>query len=292
VRVFVVGGAGQLGSAIVEQFAGGDVTAPSHAALDVTNASAVLAATAAFGPDVIVNCAAFNDVDGAEDRPDDALALNAFAVRSLARAAEENGAVLVHFSSDFVFDGHASAPYVETDAPAPQSHYAMSKLLGESFALDAPRAYVLRVESLFGVPRAFHGRLGSMDRILRGIEERREVPVFTDRIITPGYVVDIASATRHLVETGAPAGLYHCANDGPTRWIDVARELARLLGVDPHLRPVTSDAVSLKAARPLYSAMSSAKLTAVGFAMPGWRDALRRWLASRDRQPRLAEPRA
>jgi dTDP-4-dehydrorhamnose reductase len=289
VRVFVAGGSGQLGSAIVDRFAGCDVAAPSHAALDVTDASAVLRTIAAFRPALIVNCAAFNDVDGAEDRPGDALALNAFAVRSLARAAEDTGAALVHFSTDFVVDGHASSPFVETDPPAPQSHYAMSKLLGESFALDAPRAYVLRVESLFGVSPAFAGRPGSMDRILRGLEERREVPVFTDRIISPAYVVDIAAATRHLAESQAPAGVYHCVNEGATRWIDLARELAALLDVEPRLRPITSDQLSLEAARPLYSAMSPAKLAAAGFVMPGWRDALRRWTTSRQAGARAAD---
>jgi dTDP-4-dehydrorhamnose reductase len=281
-RILVTGGAGQLGSAIVAAFAGFDVESPSSSMLNITDSAAVERAVTTAKPDVIVNCAAFNNVDGAEDHPEEALALNAFAVRTLARLAEDAGATLVHFGTDFVFDGTAAAPYDETATPSPQSKYAMSKLLGERFALEVPRSYVLRVESLFGVPPSFTGRRGSMDGIVRGLEEAREIPVFTDRVVSPGYVVDIAAATRHLIESHAPAGVYHCVNDGATTWVDIAGELARLLGVAPKLRLVSSEQVSLKAARPRYSAMSTAKLAATGFVMPPWRDALRRWMAVRE----------
>jgi dTDP-4-dehydrorhamnose reductase len=230
---------------------------------------------------VIVNCAAFNLVDAAEERPQEALALNAFAVRALARVAEDTGATLVHYGSDFVLDGTASSPYDETAEPAPRSTYGASKLLGEWLAIDAPKSYVLRVQSLFGSTRSFGGRRGSMDGIVQGLEAGREVTVLTDRVITPGYVVDIAAATRHLIDAGAPFGLYHCANDGPTRWSEIAEELAALLAITPNLRRVTTQELGLPASRPTYSAFSVAKLASTGLEMPGWRDALRRWLSVR-----------
>jgi dTDP-4-dehydrorhamnose reductase len=202
-------------------------------------------------------------------------------VRALARAAEDTGATLVHYGSDFVLDGTASSPSDETAEPAPRSTYGASKLLGEWLALDAPKSYVLRVQSLFGSSRSFGGRRGSMDGILEGLEAGREVTVLTDRVITPGYVVDIAAATRHLIDTGAPFGLYHCANDGPTRWSDIAEELASLLGITPNLRRVTTQELGLPASRPVYSAFSVARLASTGFRMPEWRDALRRWLSVR-----------
>jgi dTDP-4-dehydrorhamnose reductase len=281
-RVFVTGGSGQLGSEIVRAFADAAVVAPPHRVLDLGRHDQVAAAIADARPDVIVNCAAFNDVDGAEDRPLDAFALNAFAVRSLARAAEAVGATLVHFSTDFVFDGTAREPYREDSATAPRSTYASSKLAGEWFALDAPRAFVLRVESLFGTPRVWGGRRGSLEAIVAGLEEGREVRVFSDRIVSPGYVRDIAAATRHLVDAGAPAGLYHCVNSGQATWLAIAEEAARILRVEPRLNPVSSAGVSLRASRPQYSALATAKLAAAGFQMPTWQDALRRWLASRD----------
>jgi len=281
-RVLVTGAQGQLGAAVVQAFAGLDVIAHTRSTLDVTDAAAVSRAVEQAGPHVIVNCAAFNDVDGAEDRAVEALAVNAFAVRNLARAAEDAGATLVHYSTDFVFDGSASVPYTEDVRPSPRGTYAASKLLGEWFALEAPRSLVLRVESLFGSPAIWTGRRGTIDGIVSGLKEGREVRVFTDRVVSPGYVVDIAAATRHLATSDATPGLYHCVNAGHATWHDVAREVASILGVTtPNFVPITMNQVQLKAPRPQFCALSVAKLSAAGFSMPAWQDALRRWLIGR-----------
>ena len=280
-RVLVTGAAGRLGSTIVEAFADCEVISHTRATLDITNPSAVSRAIGEAQPQLIVNCAAFNDVDSAESAPVPALAVNAFAPRTLARAAHQIGAVLVHYSTDFVFDGKAAQPYDESAPPLPQSTYAASKLLGEWFALDVPRAYVLRVESLFGAARNWSGRVGTLDTIVAGLEEGREVRVFTDRVVSPSYTPDIAAATRHLVATAAAPGLYHCVNSGQATWYEVAQAAARLIGVTPRLVPVSVKDVQLKARRPQFCALSPAKLAATGFAMPPWDDALRRWLDGR-----------
>ena len=280
-RVLVTGAGGQLGATIVRAFDDWDVIAHTRSSLDIADAAAVARAVAEAAPAVIINCAAFNDVDGAESAPGAALTVNAFAVRSLARAAAEAGAALVHYSTDFVFDGTATEPYSEDARPSPRSNYAASKLLGEWFALEVPRGFVLRVESLFGAPRGWTGRRGSLDGLVRGIEEGREVTVFTDRVVSPTYTPDIAAATRHLIAADAPPGLYHCVNSGHASWADVAREVATILGVAPRLVPVTMEQVTMKAARPRFCALSPARLAAVGFPMPPWTDALRRWLAAR-----------
>jgi dTDP-4-dehydrorhamnose reductase len=282
-RVFVTGSAGLLASAIVRAFDGRIVATHTRASLDVTNPDAVARAVAAAAPDILINCAAFNDVDGAEARPQEALAVNALAVRSLALAAERAGAVLVHYSTDFVFDGEATEPYREDAKTSPQGVYAVSKLLGEWFALEAPRAYVLRVESLFGASKGAAVRRGSLDAIVEGLEAHRDVRVFTDRVVSPSHVDDIAAATKHLVDRGAAFGIYHCVNDGFATWHEVARAAAEALGVEPRLVPITMDQVSLKAPRPRFCALSTAKLASAGFPMPGWREALVRWIASRDR---------
>lgn len=281
-RTMVFGAAGQLGTAIVRVFSDRAVIAHTHASLDVTDAAAVAGAIAAARPDLVVNCAAFNDVDGSEDRPSDALAVNAFAVRTLARAAESVGATLVHFGTDFVFDGTATEPYGEDAPPSPRSTYSVSKLLGEWFALDAPRAFVLRVESLFGMPRGWPGRRSTLDGIVDGLEQGREVRVFTDRVVSPSYVEDVAGATRHLIDSGAAPGLYHCVNSGHGTWHEVAQEVARRLGVAPRLQAMTMDQVTTKAARPRFCALANRKLAEAGFAMPSWQDALGRWLERRD----------
>jgi dTDP-4-dehydrorhamnose reductase len=265
---------------IIATFGDGDVTALDRSQLDVTSPEAVRDAVARAQPTLIVNCSAFNDVDGAESRPLDALAVNAFAVRSLALAAQACGATLVHYSTDFVFSGSATTPYRETDPPAPQSTYAASKLLGEWFAQDAPRAYVLRVESLFGSPAGWSGRRGTMDAIVDGIRHGRAVPVLVDRVVSPSYSPDVAAATRHLVMRGAEPGLYHCVNTGHATWEQVALEVARRLGVEPVLKRLATSQLTLKAARPQYCALDNTRLAGQGFAMPSWQDALARWLGA------------
>jgi dTDP-4-dehydrorhamnose reductase len=282
-RVLVTGAAGRLGATIVDAFRDAQVIAHTRSSLDITDAAAVSGAVSAARPDVIINCAAFNDVDGAESAPLAALAVNAFAPRNLARAARDTGATFVHYSTDFVFDGTATQPYDEGAAPSPQSAYAASKLVGEWFALDAPHAYVLRVESLFGAADQWTGRRGTLDSIVAGLEGGREVRVFTDRVVSPSYTPDIAAATRHLILTGAPPGLYHCVNASQATWYEVAQAAAEILGVTTTLVPVSIHDVQLKARRPQFCALSPGKLAAAGFVMPSWRDALRRWLQGRAR---------
>ena len=278
--VLIVGAAGRLGASLVDAYVGAEVVAHTRATLDIVDPEAVRRVVGETAPALIINCAAFNDVDGAEDHPASAFAVNAFAVRSLARAAEACGATLVHFGTDFVFDGAAAEPYAETDAPAPRSVYGLSKLLGEWFALDAPRGFVLRVESLFGAPVGWTGRAGSLDSIIAGLEQGREVTVFTDRVVSPSYVHDVANAVRYLIETNAAPALYHCVNAGHATWHEVAKEAARLLGVQPRFRCVTMDQSLFRASRPRYCALAGRKLEQAGFTMPPWNDALRRWLTS------------
>ena len=280
-RVLVTGAGGLLAAAIVRAFEGaGDTVVPlAHADLDITHPEQVDRVVGAGTTDLVVNCAAYNDVDGAEGAAPAALALNAFAVRSLARAARRAGAGLVHYSTDFVFDGEQTRPYVEDDSPNPRSAYGASKLLGEWFALEHPGAYVLRVESLFGEPGPGGSRTGSLKGILTRIRQHEPNPVFVDRTITPGYTTDIAAATRALVVGRAAAGIYHCVNSGPTTWAAVAQEAARRLDLPLNMVPVTLDSVALRARRPKYSALSNQKLAAAGIAMPAWQDALGRHLA-------------
>ena len=162
-RVLITGVAGQLGRAMARRLSSSATVVPfTRQELDVTRDADVLRIVLSSRPDVIVNCTAYNAVDDAEEHAVEALEVNAFAVLALARAARACGAVFVHYGTDFVFDGRSDRPYLETDAPAPQNHYGLSKLLGEWLAADAPEHYVLRVESLFGGERA----KSSVDRIL------------------------------------------------------------------------------------------------------------------------------
>jgi dTDP-4-dehydrorhamnose reductase len=279
-RIAIVGSAGQLGAAVVHECSiAHDVVALTRQHLDVADDCAVRVAMAAIKPDTIINCTGFNDVDGAEDRPIDALNGNAFAVRALARAAADLGATFVHYSTDFVFDGTKAEPYTEEDRPNPRSVYAVSKLLGEWFADDAPRAFILRVESLFGRAPGARPAKGSVAGLLNAILAGDEARVFVDRTVSPTYIIDAARATREILTCGVAPGLYHCVNSGHCTWLEFVEELARQLKIVPRLWPVRVDEVKLRAARPRYCALSNAKLAAAGVMMPTWQDALSRYLA-------------
>jgi dTDP-4-dehydrorhamnose reductase len=278
-KVVVIGATGQLGQAMVAKFSGQhDVIPATRHEVDLADHRALRAFVMDRKPGVVINCAAYTNVDGAEDEQETALDVNAFAVRTLARATTELDAVLVHYSTDFVFSGTATAPYTEDDAPEPQGVYAQSKLLGEWIAADNPRHYVLRVESLFGGPSA----KSSIDRIADAVQAGGQAPVFADRVVSPSFVDDVVAATEHLLRSGSPNGLYHCVNTGFGTWLDVGREIAKLLHQpETTLKPVSVRDVNLRAPRPQFAALSNAKLARVGYAMPSWQDSLQRYLAGR-----------
>lgn len=282
--VLVTGADGQLAYAVRERFeTQHKVVALSRSELDVTDSVAVHARVRAIEPTVVVNGAAYNDVDGAEEDPETALAVNAFGVRSLACAAAEVGATLVHFSTDFVFDGEGSEPYREDATPNPQSVYGVSKLLGEWFAREVPH-YVLRVESVFGAGaqvRQGAPRGSSIDRMADAMLEGREFRAFQDRTVSPSYVDDVAEAVLAILDRNVPHGLYHCVGSGLATWVDVAAELARCLNCDVPVIPIRLTEMTLKARRPLFCALSNQKLVDAGVTMPTWRDAVARYATRR-----------
>jgi len=296
-KIAVVGAAGMLGAVTVREWRdhGHDVTALTRADLDVTNAQRVHEVLAALLPDVVINCTAYNRVDDAEDQPTAALAVNTWAVRSMARAAAATGAVFVHYSTDFVFDGETDRPYTEDDAPNPQSAYGMSKLMGEWFALAdvgrtglevrqdtkvgrtgfevrQSRQYVLRVESLFGGTAS----RSTIDTMAQNFVAGRPVRAFSDRTVSPSHVSDIARATRELIERQAPGGVYHCVNTGMASWLEVADRIKEWSSHQhAEVTPVSTSDVVLKARRPRFAALSNARLVAQGIPMPTWEQALR-----------------
>ena len=284
-KVLITGAGGQLAHAVVSRMRKVHrVVSLTRAQLDVTRQADAVELISRERPDVIINGAAYNDVDGAEDEPATAMAVNAFGVRVLARAAAAVDATLVHFGTDFVFDGTADRPYTEEVSPNPQSAYAVSKLLGEWFACEA-RHYVLRVESLFGGALQRHpdgrARGSSLDRIADAILAGENVRAFTGRTVTPSYVDDVVDATSALLASDAPHGVYHCVGSGMCTWMEVATRLAAELGRPAQIIPLRMASLTMKAKRPQYCALSNAKLRSVGIAMPTWEDALSRYARAR-----------
>jgi len=281
-RIVVTGARGRLGSALVEAYAGRPgidaVVAFARSDLDIASPAAVAAALERAAPDVIVNAAAMAGVDEAEERAVDALNVNAFGVQTLAQEASRRGAMLVHFSTDFVFDGTASVPYRETDPTNPRSVYGISKRLGEWFATDAPRGYVLRVETLFGPQAHAAQSKGSVATIVDALKAGQSPNVFTDRTVSPTYIPDAVWATVRLIESAPPPGVYHCVNTGSCTWHEFAVELARQLGVEPRVTAVRFVETPMKAPRPQFCALSNEKLRSVGIDMPAWQDAVKRYV--------------
>jgi dTDP-4-dehydrorhamnose reductase len=251
------------------------VTAWTRQDIDLTRHQDVREAIAELAPEAIVNCASFNQVDAAEDDQITALEVNAMVVGTLARAAAALDAVLMHYSTDFVFAGTSQTPYTEADRPEPRSAYAQSKLIGEWLAADAPKHYVLRVESLFGGPH----RRSSVDRIVDLVRQGEPAPVFVDRVVSPSFVADVADASAFILRTRPEPGIYHCVNSGHATWLAVAQEIVRRLeGTEDALKPISVNDVKLRAPRPQFAALSNAKLAQAGYKMPTWQNAIGRYV--------------
>lgn len=228
--------------------------------------------------DVLVNCAAFTDVDACEDPAvyPTALRVNGTALAPLAAACRERGAVLVHFSTDYVFDGTKGSPYREEDPVRPVNAYARTKRIGEEALLAAGgRPLLIRTSWLYG-PGGRHFP-GTIARLMR---ERGEVRVVDDQRGGPTYTADLALFTAELLETGAPPGIYHFSNEGETTWYGLALAVKRLLGLEARVEPTTSASFPRPARRPPDSRFDLTKARrAVGHPIRPWEEALKEYFA-------------
>jgi dTDP-4-dehydrorhamnose reductase len=280
VKIVVTGSGGRLGGAMCAELASaGHVVIPlGRTDLDITSPERVRTVIARLRPEAIVNCSAYNDVDRAEANQAAAFAINGHGPSLLAAAAEAVGAVLVHYGSDFVFDGTALEPYVETNPPNPLSVYGASKLSGENEVGRMRRHYILRVESLFG-GKGHAGHHATVDWIASKLLAGAVVHAVADRTVSPGYVRDVASATRKLLERQPAFGTYHCVNTGFASWYELAVTVSRALGISGRIEPVTAADLKTVASRPRFCALSNQKLKSVGVDMPTWESAIERHLA-------------
>jgi dTDP-4-dehydrorhamnose reductase len=285
-RIVVTGSRGRLGAPLALELAraGHRVTALTRADLDVTDADRINRLIDALEPSAIVNCTAYNAVDAAETDSGRAFAVNAAAPATLAAAADRTGAVLVHYSTDFVFDGRASEPYAESSPTNPLSVYGASKRAGEEHVQAIQRHYILRVESLFGGREAGSQR-ATVDYFAGELGAGRTVRAVADRTVTPSHVSDAIRATRFLLEREAPFGIYHCVSSGCTTWLEMARAIAEHLGSRGDVMAIAAESLTAPAVRPLFCGLSNAKLVGLGCAMPTWQACLAAHLQSRYVQP-------
>jgi dTDP-4-dehydrorhamnose reductase len=287
-RLLITGASGQLGRAFAEGLGSRAVPCP-HAELDIADASAVARRIAAERPAAVLNTAAFNLVDAAEDRPDDAERANHTGPLVLARACHANDVLLVHFSTDYVFSGDGSTPLGEDDPVSPRGVYGASKLAGErAVGAEAPRHMIVRTSGLYG-SRGTGDKGGNfVDTMRRLARERDVIRVVDDQHVSPTSAADLAAKTLELVDrwlaTSAAdlLGLYHITNAGSCSWYDFACEIVLRSGLGAAVEPISTAQYGARAPRPAYSVLARRHLTRLGLDdMRPWRDALDDYLNPR-----------
>lgn len=254
---------------------------------DISDESATRRMLTEVHPDLVIHCAAYTDVDGAEREKTKALRVNGLGTRNVTLGCQDCDATLVYVSTDYVFDGRKKLPYVEEDDPNPLNVYGRSKLEGEEWIRRLPvKSYIVRTAWLYG-------RSGSnfIYKILRRSELRefaggvRELPVVDDQVGSPTYTLDLAKSIVRLVSTGRH-GLYHLANAGHCSWYEFAGEVFRYLKKDVKLRPIDSRTLRQPARRPPFSALESSIWgTVVGESLRNWNEALPDFLTSLEEHP-------
>jgi dTDP-4-dehydrorhamnose reductase len=278
-RVLVAGAEGMLARDLIPRLLkrGHEVAYPPEKDLDITDSKMIARAVSRANPELLINCAAYNAVDRAESESPRADAVNGYGVRNLCQACVERNLPLVHFSTDYVFDGTKDTPYLVDDEPNPINRYGQSKRLGEEFVLNLlSKFYLVRTSWLFGL----HGR-NFVEAILDKSAEQNRLAVIDSEIGCPTWTADLSDAVVDLLETER-YGLYHIVNSEPATWWDFAAEILRLSATDVQLDRTTPDKLGRAAKRPAYSVLDPHPIPELlGRDMPSWRDALRQYLTLR-----------
>lgn len=276
-KIIVTGANGQLGRAINAEYANctdielinTDVGNPDIAEMDITNIDKVLSFVREVKPDAIINCAAHTNVDACETQEELAYKINAIGPRNLAIASSEVGAKLMHISTDYVFDGNGTRPYIEFDAPGPQSAYGRTKLAGEQMVKQFSKEfYIVRTAWLYGDGKNFARTM------LRLATDHDEIKVVNDQVGSPTSAVELAKAIRSLMFT-ENYGLFHGTCEGDCSWADFATEVLRLAGSKTKIIPISSEEYGAPANRPHYSILDNYMLRLTGgYTFANWQDAI------------------
>lgn len=270
-RILIFGAAGQLGFELCKELRGEhEVLGITRTEVDITQLEQILEKAKTYDPDVIINVAAYTDVDGCEKDRGKAFLVNAIGARNVAIAARKVGAKLVHISTDYVFDGTKDTPYFEYDPPRPINVYGWSKLVGEQMVKEQnPRSFILRVAWLYSARRK-----NFVKTMLKLAQERDEIRVVNDQRGTPTFAGDVARQIKLLIETDF-YGLYHCTSQGSCTRYEFAQEIFRLAGVPVRPIPVSSAEFPTHARRPANTTLENFMLKIQGMdIMPHWRDSL------------------
>jgi len=281
-RVLVIGASGQLGTDLVKVMDDWDLVPMTHADLDICDFVYARKVLEEKKPNIVINTAAFNQVDDCEEEVSKAFWVNAFAVRNLAQICADLDCMLVHVSTNYVFDGYKKEPYKEDDLPNPLSVYGTSKLVGEYFVRNiCPRHFVIRTSGLYGVAgsRAKGGNF--VETMIRLAEGGRPIRVVNDQVLTPTYTRDLAEKIEELIQTEV-YGLYHITNSGECSWYEFAAKIFELLDLNPDLGPTTTAEYGAQARRPAYAVLARNKLKELELNdLRPWQEALEAYLKER-----------
>ena len=282
-KIILLGGYGQLGSDILAHKSDApdtQIQVLDRHRLDVEQHEKVMDTLSRFQFDALINCTAYHKTDEAEGFADKAIAVNALAVREMAKACQLQPAKFIHLSTDYVFGGpNNKSPLNETDAPAPVNVYGTSRLMGESLAQNhCDQTTILRVASLFGIAGA-SGKGGNfVETMIRLAKERGQLNVVADQEMSPTSTADVAWMIMALLQADVPPGIYHAVNSGYASWYEFAKTIIETADIPATINPIPSSEFPSIAARPAYSVLSNKKLAGYIGAIPNWRTALRHYL--------------
>ncbi len=280
--IALIGAGGQLGQDLQKLLPKESLHAFRRPELDVLDFARVREILVRLSPSIVINTTAFNRLDDCEREVASAFSVNAFAVRNLAEVCRELGRPLVHFSTDYVFDGLKGTPYLEGDPPLPLSVYGASKLLGESLIRATwEQHFIVRTSALFGVSGS-SGKGGNfVETMLRLARDKKPIRVVSDQVTSPTFTGDLAAAALKFVE-GIPFGTYHLTNSGSASWFDFAQAIFKSSGLSPDLSPTSSKDFGAPARRPAYSVLENQKWKTLGFEpLAPWEEGLKRYLEQR-----------
>lgn len=278
-KIAIIGANGQLGFDLVRVFTEHEVFPLTHADIDVTDFKLSEKILKNIQPEAVINCAAYVRVDDAEVFCDEAFAVNALGARNIALICKDMDSILMHISTDYIFDGRKMQPYTEEDVPNPLNVYGNSKLAGEYFVSNTlEKYYLIRSSSLFGVAGA-SGKGGNfVETMIKKAHNKEEIKVVDDMIISLTYTKDAAELFRNILVKRLPSGIYHVANEGQCSWYEFAQAIFETLGMDAALSPTKTNMLQSKARRPVFSPLVSLKLKKYGLEMERWEEALKRYL--------------
>lgn len=286
-RIVIIGASGQLGSALLAIFSDCAPIAAPRTAYDLGDHDAMRALVARYRPTVLINAAAYHNVELCEIHPQRAMAINALAVDALAGSCALAGATLVHISTDYVFDGRANRPYREDDAVNPLNAYGISKAAGEQLVRrHGARHVIVRTSGLYGGGSSRAKGASFVDRVLAQAERGEAIRVVDDVTFSPSYARDVAITIRAILER-ASFGTFHVTNAGACTWHAFAREALRLAGLHPaDFQAVSSQTFDSNIGRPAFSALELGAIHVAGIpAPPHWSDALATYVAERKQTP-------